>query len=76
MTSGVDDPDTANNDAYVTVTVINLPGEADLALSLGATDRGDGQSLTYFVNVSNFGPSDAIGVVLSDVLPRVSPWCR
>ena len=71
VTSGVDDPDTANNDASVTVTVINLPGEADLALSLGADPDPveAGQILTYFVNVSNFGPSDAIGVVLSDVLP-------
>jgi uncharacterized repeat protein (TIGR01451 family) len=71
VTSGVDDPDTANNDAAVTVTVINLPGEADLALSLGADPDPveAGQTLTYFVNVSNFGPSDAIGVVLSDVLP-------
>jgi uncharacterized repeat protein (TIGR01451 family) len=71
VTGGVDDPDTANNDAAVTVTVINLPGEADLALSLGADPDPveAGQTLTYFVNVSNFGPSDAIGVVLSDVLP-------
>ncbi len=71
VTSGVDDPDTTNNDASVTVTVINLPGEADLALSLGADpDPVEvGQVLTYFVDVANFGPSDAIGVTLSDVLP-------
>ena len=71
VTSGVADPDTTNNDASVTVGVINLPGEADLALSLGADPDPveAGQILTYFVNVSNFGPSDAIGVVLSDVLP-------
>ncbi|HTG32531.1 MAG TPA: DUF11 domain-containing protein [Thermoanaerobaculia bacterium] len=71
VTSGVDDPDTTNNDASVTVTVINLLGEADLALSLEAYPDPveTGQTLTYFVDVPNFGPSDAIGVVLSDVLP-------
>jgi uncharacterized repeat protein (TIGR01451 family) len=71
VTSGVDDPDTTNNDASITVTVINLPGEADLALSLGADpDPVEvGQVLTYFVDIANFGPSDAIGVTLSDVLP-------
>jgi uncharacterized repeat protein (TIGR01451 family) len=71
VTSGVPDPDATNNDASVTVTVINLPGEADLALSLGADpDPVEmGQVLTYFLNVSNFGPSDAIGVVLTDLLP-------
>ena len=71
VTSGVADPDTSNNSATVTVDAIDVPGEADLAISLGADPDPvqTGQILTYFVDVANFGPSDAIGVMLSNVLP-------
>jgi uncharacterized repeat protein (TIGR01451 family) len=71
VTSSVGDPDTSNNSAAVTVEAINVPGEADLAISLGADPDPVqiGQVLTYFVDVANFGPSDAVDVRLSDVLP-------
>ncbi len=71
VTSGVHDPDTANNEAAVTVDAINVPGEADLALALVADpDPVEvGQILTYYLDVANNGPDDAIGVTLSDVLP-------
>ncbi len=71
VTSGVTDPDTSNNSASVTVDAVNVPGEADLAISLGADQDPvqTGQVLTYFVDVANFGPSDAVGVILSNVLP-------
>lgn len=71
VTSGVHDPDTANNDAAVTVNAINIPGEADLSLIL-APDPDPvqvGQILTYYLDVANNGPSDAIGVTLSNMLP-------
>jgi uncharacterized repeat protein (TIGR01451 family) len=71
VTSGVTDPDTSNNSAAVTVDAVDVPGEADLAISLGADQDPvqTGQVLTYFVDVANFGPSDAVGVILSNVLP-------
>jgi uncharacterized repeat protein (TIGR01451 family) len=69
--SGVQDPDTSNNSASATVNAIQVPGEADLALSLGSDENPveTGQILTYYVDVANFGPSDAAGVTLSNSLP-------
>jgi len=71
VTSAVTDPDTSNNSATATVDAIDVPGEADLAISLGADPDPveTGQILTFFVDVANFGPSDAVGVRLSNVLP-------
>ncbi len=71
VSSSVGDPDTSNNSAAITVDAVGVPGEADLAISLGADPDPveTGQILTYFVDVANFGPSDAVSVVLSDVLP-------
>ncbi len=62
------DPDVSNNQAVDAVT--NLP-VADL--SLGITDSVDpvlpGDPLTYALVVTNFGPSTATNVVVSDLLP-------
>lgn len=71
VTSNVTDPNTANNSAAVTVDAINVPGEADLALALVADPDPveTGQILTYYLDVANNGPSDALGVALSNVLP-------
>jgi uncharacterized repeat protein (TIGR01451 family) len=71
VASSVTDPDISNNSATVTVDAVDVPGEADLAISLGADQDPvqTGQVLTYFVDVANFGPSDAVGALLTDVLP-------
>lgn len=44
---------------------------ADVGLSLGASPNPVkvGRNLTYTITVSNFGPSTATGIVLTDVLP-------
>ena len=62
------DPNTANNSATATTTVTP---SVDLALS--KTDSPDpvivGNNLTYTINVSNNGPSNATGVIITDTLP-------
>src|SRR5690242_19766641 len=61
------DPNTKNNSATVTTTVTPA---ADVAVTMSApTSVSVGQSLTYTINVTNNGPSDASGVVLTDTLP-------
>ena len=62
------DPDTSNNVASQPTMVI---AEADLVIA--KSDAPDpviaGQSLTYAITVTNNGPSDATGVVVTDTLP-------
>jgi uncharacterized repeat protein (TIGR01451 family) len=61
------DPNTANNSASATTTVTPA---ADLAVTVSApTTVTVGQNLTYTINVTNNGPNDASGVVLTDTLP-------
>jgi uncharacterized repeat protein (TIGR01451 family) len=66
--SATPDPNNGNNQACDGVNVV---AEADLAVS--KTDSPDpvvaGTSLTYLVTVSNSGPSNAVNVVVEDVLP-------
>ena len=62
------DPNAANNTAQQ-VTTVNTSAD----LSLAKIDYPDpvvaGSNLTYTVTVSNLGPSDAAGVVMTDTLP-------
>ncbi len=61
------DPNTANNSATVTGSVAT---SADLAVSdSGPSTVTAGTSATYTVTLTNNGPSDAQGVVLTDTLP-------
>ncbi|HEU5089706.1 MAG TPA: DUF11 domain-containing protein, partial [Roseiflexaceae bacterium] len=61
------DPDSTNNNASVTVT----GQQADLAITKSASTAtaSIGANVTFSIQVSNNGPSDAGGVVVSDVLP-------
>lgn len=68
VTSQVSDPDTSNNLSQWTTTVI---AEADLTVT--KSDSPDpvlaGDDLTYTVTVGNTGPSTAVDVVVTDLLP-------
>jgi uncharacterized repeat protein (TIGR01451 family) len=63
------DPNTKNNSANVTTTVTPA---ADVAVTISTQPPNSvpaGQNLTYTINVTNNGPNDATGVVLTDTLP-------
>jgi uncharacterized repeat protein (TIGR01451 family) len=67
-TSGIFDPNLANNTATSPVTVVN---SADLGVSINSIPDPVlvGQLLTYSVQVSNNGPSAATTPIFSQVLP-------
>ena len=60
------DPDTANNTAKVTVIVLN---QADLSIA-SSVAKASNRQITYTLTVTNLGPYDARGLVLTNVLPQ------
>jgi uncharacterized repeat protein (TIGR01451 family) len=63
------DPNTANNTATVTGTVVNNNPNADVAVSVSGPSTGnEGDTVTYNITVTNLGPAGATGVVLTDTL--------
>ena len=71
VSSALSDPDGRNNRASQD-TMITTPVEADLSVTQSdSRDPVDVEDpLTYTITVVNHGPSDATGVVLTDVLPE------
>jgi uncharacterized repeat protein (TIGR01451 family) len=68
LSSGTSDPNTTNNTAS---TVTNVVTESDLAIT--NSDSPDpviaGNNITYTQVITNNGPSDAAGLVLSETVP-------
>ncbi len=66
--SAVGENDSANNSDTADVTVV---AEADLAVSktVSSSALEVGSTLTYTIDVNNFGPSAASNVVITDALP-------
>ena len=72
--SSITDPDPNNNTATDTDSA-----DPQAALSVtkddGVTQYVPGSSVTYTITVTNSGPSDALGVVVSDPIPsQVASW--
>ena len=70
MVSGFDDdPNLADNTS--SVTVVPISAESDLSITKTANDNTPtiGSNLTFTLTANNSGPSDATGVVVTDVLP-------
>jgi uncharacterized repeat protein (TIGR01451 family) len=72
VTSSLTDPDPQNNTAQGTTMVTSPPPpSADLLVGIAATPNpvAAGQRITYTLAITNSGPSNATGVVLSNTLP-------
>lgn len=72
ISSNETDSNPGNNVAFDSVTI--LAPSADMRMnslthSPESPTIGAGQNITYTINVSNSGPSDATGVVVTDTLP-------
>jgi uncharacterized repeat protein (TIGR01451 family) len=64
------DPNSANNSATVTGSIVNTNTNADLAVTVsGSASASEGNTVTYNITVTNSGPSSAPGVTLIDTLP-------
>lgn len=68
VSSQTPDPDPYNNEY---TEVVTLEGSADLSLTKTASPEPaiTGQKLTYTIQVTNNGPSEAANIVISDLLP-------
>jgi uncharacterized repeat protein (TIGR01451 family) len=71
VNSGAFDPVLSNNQATDTDTVIVAPVTADLAIakSNGGTQLVAGGSTTYTLTVTNLGPDEVAGAVVTDIAP-------
>ena len=67
VSSATTDANGANNTSAATTSVIT---SADLAVTKTASNSVvAGTTLTYTIHVTNSGPSNASGVILTDILP-------
>jgi uncharacterized repeat protein (TIGR01451 family) len=70
VTANNPDPNTSNNSATVTGTVVNNNPNADVGVTVaGPSSANEGATVTYNITVTNAGPSGATGVVATDTLP-------
>jgi len=69
VTSSNNDPNTANNSATVTGTIVNVGASADLGLAMsGPASAVEGDSFTFSLTVTNSGPDSATGTILTDTI--------
>lgn len=69
VSSSTNDPNSANNSSTTTGSIVNNGASADLSVAnTGPATGNEGDTFTYTVTVTNNGPNDASGVVLTDTL--------
>jgi uncharacterized repeat protein (TIGR01451 family) len=66
--SAVDDPDLSDNHSTLTTTVTPA-ANVSVQMVASSTSPSAGDTVVYTITVQNAGPSDATGVVVTDVLP-------
>lgn len=72
--AGVTDPTPGNNTAGDT-DVQNSQAAISVTKDDGVTEYVPGSTLTYFITVTNTGPSDALGVSVTDnIPPQITSW--
>jgi uncharacterized repeat protein (TIGR01451 family) len=69
VTSGTYDPDDKNNTATSTTTV-EIQADISVTKKVSPTIAKPGDTITYTIEVTNNGPSDAPNVVVTDTLPQ------
>ena len=66
------DPNTSNNTATVTGTLSNPNPNSDVSVSVSGPSSGnEGDTVTYNITVTDAGPANATGVVLTDTLGSI-----
>ena len=66
------DPNKSNNTATVTGTISNPNPNSDVSVSVSGPSSGnEGDTVTYNITVTNAGPANATGVVLTDTLGSI-----
>jgi uncharacterized repeat protein (TIGR01451 family) len=68
VSSAVSDP-ASGNDSDTEATAVSVSADVAVSKSDGVDPVAAGTNLTYTIGVSNAGPSDATGVVVTDPLP-------
>jgi len=74
VVTGAFGDDVPNNNTSIVLTVVNSSADLSVSKSDSPDPMIAGSNLTYTITVTNAGPSDAISVTVTDVLPvAVSP---
>jgi uncharacterized repeat protein (TIGR01451 family) len=68
------DPNPANNSSPDSVSVLAPSADVRVSINHSPDPAVVGQSLQYMITVSNYGPSPASGVVMTDTLPPVEDF--
>src|SRR6185369_7890781 len=67
--SDTEDPNTANNTSDTVETTVDTAADLSITKSDSADPVTAGTNLTYTITVDSSGPSDALGVSVSDPIP-------
>jgi uncharacterized repeat protein (TIGR01451 family) len=69
VSSATTDPDTANNTASASITVLSVTADLAITKSSSSSTIASGSTFNFQLQVTNLGPDPAGGIVVSDPLP-------